>query len=585
MLDRLEKLLEWGGTRRDVALLSVSGFALLLSMLDIEPLPFGVAWIAIVLCGVPIVLEAVLGLAAAWDIKADVLVSIALVASVIIGEDFAAAEIAFIMQLGALLENLTVAKARAGIEKLVHLTPATARKVDGFREEVIPAEQVCAGDVLRVLPGETVPADGVILSGHTSINQAVMTGEPLPVDKEAGDEVSSGTVNQFGAFDMKASRAGEDSSIQRMVRLVQSADAGKAGIVSVADRWATWIVVIALASAGLAWLVTGELIRSVTILVVFCPCALVLAVRSFLPDLPEQVLYRYAACAELRSEHPLGKAVVRCYRKGETRELPQPEQFRMIPGRGVQAVLDGRELMAGNLELFRENGLEVPGEVRRAAEQYQREGCTVIFLGMDRKAAGFIALSDTLREDAVSTIREVAETGVVPVLLTGDHGNAAAHVAGQLGIERVYADCLPEDKFNWIDAFQKERNRVCMIGDGINDAPALKTSHAGIAMGGIGSDIAVDAADIVLVSDDIRELPHLLRLARRMMRTIKCNLTFSMALNFIAIMLAVGGILNPVAGALVHNAGSVVVIVNSVFLLKWGRKKSMAPRGAEGTAP
>lgn len=277
MLDRLEKLLEWGGTRRDVALLSVSGFALLLSMLDIEPLPFGVAWIAIVLCGVPIVLEAVLGLAAAWDIKADVLVSIALVASVIIGEDFAAAEIAFIMQLGALLENLTVAKARAGIEKLVHLTPATARKVDGFREEVIPAEQVCAGDVLRVLPGETVPADGVILSGHTSINQAVMTGEPLPVDKEAGDEVSSGTVNQFGAFDMKASRAGEDSSIQRMVRLVQSADAGKAGIVSLADRWATWIVVIALASAGLAWLVTGELIRSVTILVVFCPCALVLA--------------------------------------------------------------------------------------------------------------------------------------------------------------------------------------------------------------------------------------------------------------------------------------------------------------------
>jgi len=636
MLDRLEKLLEWGGTRRDVALLSVSGFALLLSMLDIEPLPFGVAWIAIVLCGVPIVLEAVLGLAAAWDIKADVLVSIALVASVIIGEDFAAAEIAFIMQLGALLENLTVAKARAGIEKLVHLTPATARKVDGSREEVIPAEQVCAGDVLRVLPGETVPADGVILSGHTSINQAVMTGEPLPVDKEAGDEVSSGTVNQFGAFDMKASRAGEDSSIQRMVRLVQSADAGKAGIVSLADRWATWIVVIALASAGLAWLVTGELIRSVTILVVFCPCALVLAtptaimaaignatrhgflvregdalerlasvshltfdktgtlthgkprvaaVRSFLPDLPEQVLYRYAACAELRSEHPLGKAVVRCYRKGETRELPQPEQFRMIPGRGVQAVLDGRELMAGNLELFRENGLEVPGEVRRAAEQYQREGCTVIFLGMDRKAAGFIALSDTLREDAVSTIREVAETGVVPVLLTGDHGNAAAHVAGQLGIERVYADCLPEDKFNWIDAFQKERNRVCMIGDGINDAPALKTSHAGIAMGGIGSDIAVDAADIVLVSDDIRELPHLLRLARRMMRTIKCNLTFSMALNFIAIMLAVGGILNPVAGALVHNAGSVVVIVNSVFLLKWGRKKSMAPHGAEGTAP
>ena len=277
MLDRLEKLLEWGGTRRKVALLSVSGLALLMSMLGLEPLPFEVSWIAIVLCGVPIVLEAVLGLATAWDIKADVLVSVALVASVIIGEDFAAAEIAFIMQLGELLEELTVARARKGIERLVRLTPATARKVEGAREEVIPAEDVCIGDVLRVLPGETIPADGIILSGHTSVNQSVMTGEPLPIDKETGDEVSSGTVNQFGTFDMKAARTGKDSSIQRMVRLVQSADAGKAKIVRLADRWATWIVAIALVSAGGAWMATGELIRAVTILVVFCPCALVLA--------------------------------------------------------------------------------------------------------------------------------------------------------------------------------------------------------------------------------------------------------------------------------------------------------------------
>ncbi len=609
MLDRLEKLLEWGGTRRKVALLSVSGLALLMSMLGMEPLPFEISWIAIVLCGVPIVLEAVLGLATAWDIKADVLVSVALVASVIIGEDFAAAEIAFIMQLGELLEELTVARARKGIERLVRLTPATARKVEGAREEVIPAEEVRIGDVLRVLPGETIPADGVILSGHTSVNQSVMTGEPLPIDKETGDEVSSGTVNQFGTFDMKAARTGKDSSIQRMVRLVQSADAGKAKIVRLADRWATWIVAIALVSAGGAWMATGELIRAVTILVVFCPCALVLAtptavmaaignatrhgflvregdalerlscvshltfdktgtltcgdprvaaVRSFLPELPEQELYRYAACAELRSEHPLGKAIVRCYRKDSVRELSQPEQFRMIPGRGVRAVAQGKELLAGNLELFRENGVELSDEARRAAERYQEEGCSVIFIGMD----------------AVATIREVRDAGVVPVLLTGDHGNAAARVAGQLGIDLVCAECLPEDKFNWIDACQKERNRVCMVGDGINDALALKTSHAGIAMGGIGSDIAVDAADIVLVNDDIRELPHLLRLSRRMMGIIKCNLTFSMALNFIAIILAAGGILGPVAGALVHNAGSVVVIANSVFLLKWRRKNA-----------
>lgn len=273
----LQKFLDWGGTRKDVALLVLSGLSLLLSIFHPLPLPFDAAWVAIVLCGVPIVLEAVIGLVTEFDIKADVLVSIALIASVIIGEDFAAGEVAFIMQLGGLLEDLTVARARAGIERLVKLTPRTARVLREGKETILPAEQVQVGDRLRVLPGETIPVDGTILSGQTSINQAVMTGESLPVDLGPGDPVSSGTVNQFGAFEMEASRVGEDSSIQRMIRLVQSADAGKAKIVGLADRWATWIVVIALAAAAVTWAVTGEIIRAVTILVVFCPCALVLA--------------------------------------------------------------------------------------------------------------------------------------------------------------------------------------------------------------------------------------------------------------------------------------------------------------------
>lgn len=256
-MEKLEELLELGGAKKDIACLILSGIALIISFFDLLPLPFHAAWIAIVLCGLPIILEAVIGLVTAFDIKADVLVSIALIASVIIGEIFAAGEVAFIMQLGALLEDLTVAKARAGIEKLVHLTPQTARRLTGEREEIIPAEQVLASDVLRVLPGETIPVDGVILSGSTSVNQAVMTGESLPIDKSAGDEVFSGTVNQFGAFDMKATKVGEDSSIQRMIRLVQSADADKAKIVGLADRWATWIVVIALTSAALTWFITG----------------------------------------------------------------------------------------------------------------------------------------------------------------------------------------------------------------------------------------------------------------------------------------------------------------------------------------
>ncbi len=622
-MKQLERFLEWGGTKKEIVLLAVSAAALLASIAFGSVLPFDPAWIAIALCGVPIVLEAVIGLVTAFDIKADVLVSLALIASVVIGEDFAAGEVAFIMQLGGLLEDLTVARARAGIEKLVRLTPRTARVIADGAESVIPAEQVRVGDLLRVLPGETVPVDGVIRAGATSIDQAVMTGESLPVDKGVGDEVSSGTVNQFGSFDMEATRVGEDSSIQRMIRLVQSADAGKAKIVGLADRWATWIVVVALAAAVLTWLFTHELIRSVTILVVFCPCALVLAtptaimaaignatrhgflvregdalerlagvrifafdktgtltygapevaaVRSFSPDLSDEQLYFYAASAEMWSEHPLGKAVAAGYRAGSGRPELGSERFQMLPGRGVRAVVEGRAVLAGNAELLRENEIALPGEISRAAEEALRDGCTVIYVAVDGRAAGMLALSDTLRPSAAETIRQVRQTGVEPVLLTGDHESAAQHIAGQLGIAEVRANCLPEDKLGAIDAAQRAGRPVCMVGDGINDAPALKKAQVGIAMGGVGSDIAVDAADIALVNDDIREIPHLLRLAKRMMRTIKYNLTFSMALNFISIALAITGVLTPVVGALVHNAGSVFVILNSALLLKWKRR-------------
>ena len=627
-MEKLEELLEWGGIKRDIVFLILSGLALIASMFDFLPLPFDPAWAAIILCGVPIILEAVIGLVTAFDIKADVLVSIALIASVIIGEDFAAGEVAFIMQLGGLLEELTVAKARAGIEKLVHLTPTTARILKGDSETIVPAQQVQVGDLLRVLPGETIPVDGVITTGQTSINQAVMTGESLPVDKEAGDEVSSGTVNQFGIFDMKAAKVGEDSSIQRMIRLVQSADAGKAKIVGIADRWATWIVVIALLSALLTWIFTGEIIRSVTILVVFCPCALVLAtptaimaaignstrhgflvregdalerlakvsyvafdktgtltlgtpqvvaVRSFQEPISPETLFSWAASAEQRSEHPLGKAVVSCFKQKYGEKLPDPHSFSMIPGRGVKAeIIDSDRILAitaGNREMFQDEQISLSDAICQAADSYIKEGCTLIFVAADGQAAGLIALSDTLRPDAAKTIRGVKSAGLSPILLTGDHESAARHIADTLSIKELRWNCLPEDKLNWIGKSQKNGQMVCMIGDGVNDAPALKKAYVGIAMGGIGSDIAVDAADIALVGDEINELPHLLLLARRMMVTIKCNLTFSMTLNFIAIVLAITGILNPIVGALVHNAGSVLVIVNSAFLLKW--KKHM----------
>ena len=616
ILEKAEAFLELGGFKKDIAFLVFSGLSLIISLFDLLPLPFDAAWVAIILCGVPIIMEAIIGLITAFDIKADVLVSLALIASVCIGEDFAAGEVAFIMQLGALLEDLTVAKARAGIEKLVHLTPQTARVLLDGTETIVPAEQVKVGDVIRVLPGETVAVDGVILSGQTSVNQAVMTGESLPVDKTAGDEVSSGTVNQFGAFEMRAAKVGEDSSIQRMIRLVQSADAGKAKIVGLADRWATWIVVIALSAAGLTWAFTGEIIRAVTILVVFCPCALVLATptaimaaignatkHGFLvregdalerlsavtkitfdktgtltygtpkvtavksvPGYTADEVFDFAAAAEQLSEHPLGKAVVRCYGK----KPAACEGFQIRLGEGVLAVVGGKTVKAGNLKLLK--GVAVSKEITAETDSYLNAGSAVIYIAVDDILAGYLVLSDTVREESRDMIATLDKIGVQPVLLTGDHPNAAGAIAGQLGIREVYANCLPEDKLNRIGAYQENGNAVCMIGDGINDAPALKKANVGIAMGGIGSDIAVDAADIALVDDEIRELPHLLSLSKRMMTTIKVNLTFSMGLNFLAIVLAITGLLGPVIGALVHNAGSVLVIINSALLLHWKKK-------------
>lgn len=620
-MKKLEELLELGGTKKNIILLVIGGISLLISLFAPDILPFNTAWIAIILCGVPVILEAIIGLVTAFDIKADVLVSLALIASVCIGEHFAAGEVAFIMQLGSLLEDLTVAKARAGIEKLVHLTPQTARIICNGTETVIPAEKVQIGDILRVLPGEAIPVDGIILSGETSVNQAVMTGESLPIDKTVGDDVSSGTVNQFGTFDMKASKVGEDSSIQRMIRLVQSADADKAKIVGLADKWATWIVVIALTAAVLTWIITGEIIRAVTILVVFCPCSLVLATptaimaaignatkHGFLvregdalerlskvtkicfdktgtltygmpkvtavnsvSDISEEEVYAFTAAAEQYSEHPLGKAIVRCF-KEKHGKLRQAEQFKMTAGRGVSANVDEKNVLAGNIQFMNENNIAVSEIAASESGKYFSQGCTVIYTAVDGQLAGYLVLADTVREESGSMISSIKEIGIQPVLLTGDNTNAANAIARELNITEVRSNCLPEDKLGHIENFRKSGQEVCMIGDGINDAPALKKSSVGIAMGGVGSDIAVDAADIALVDDEVKELPHLLSLSKRMMTTIKLNLSFSMLLNFAAIVLAITGILQPVIGALVHNAGSVLVIINSALLLKWRKK-------------
>lgn len=608
-LEKLDEILEWGGIRKQIVFLVLSGLFLILDIANV-PMPFPPSYVAILLCGVPIVLEAVIGLCTSFDIRAGVLVSLALIASLCIGEDFAAGEVAFIMQLGELLEALTVDRAKRGIERLVRLSPLTGRIIKDGEEKTVPCEEIKVGDILRVLPGEKIPVDGVVISGETTVNEAVMTGESLPVDKEKGDSVYSGTENQFGAFHMRAEKVGEDSSIQRMIRLVRETDAGKAKIVGVCDRWATVIVVIALLAALLAWLFTGEIIRAVTVLVVFCPCALVLAtptavmaaignatkhgflVRdggalerlakttcvmldktgtltygapevkavSAVSSYTKEEVFSFAAAAEQFSEHPLGKAVVRAYKKKNGQSLPTAENFRMVPGMGVSSIVFGKEIRAGKKTwAFAE-------DIKEADET---AGNTVIYVSVDQNAAGYIVLADAVRKESKGMIKALSALGISPVLLTGDRADTAQKIAEVLGISKVHAECLPEDKMQKIDACRAENASVCMVGDGINDAPALKKADVSIAMGGVGSDIAVEAADIILTDDEVKELPHLFALSKRMMRTIKWNVLFSMGLNFAAILFAVTGKLGPIAGALLHNAGSVAVIINSALLLGW----------------
>ena len=624
MRERLEAALEWGGTKKDIALIAVSAVALVASFTGAGNLPLDPAWAAIVLCGLPIVCEAALAVVYEHDIKADLLVSLALIASVAIGEYFAAGEVAVIMQLGGLLEELTVARARAGIEHLVELTPTRARVVapDGA-EEMRDVEGVQVGELVRVRPGETVPVDGRVVSGATSVNEAVLTGESMPADKQAGDEVFSGTLNQFGSIDVRATRAGSDGSMQRMARLVTSAQADKAKVVRLADRWATWVVVVALAAAAGVFAVTGEALRAVTVLVVFCPCALVLAtptaimaaignatkhgflvkegdalerlaaVRKVAFDktgtltegrprlmalrgtpgcglVHDELLGVLASC-ELLSEHPLGRAVVQ-----EARErgcgLVQPEEFEMLPGRGVRARVAGAAYAAGNLEMMEGLGL---GEAAWEGLGLSRElelGRTAILVARDGEPFALAALSDTIRLGSGRAVQQLATGGVRGVLLTGDNERAAAAIAQAAGIDEVVPRCLPQDKLAYVARSEEAGTRLAMVGDGVNDAPALKRAFVGIAMGGVGSDIAVEAADIAIVGDSIAELPHLFALSRATMARIKVNMTFSMLLNFVAIVLAMLAVLDPVSGALVHNCGSVFVIVNSAFLLSWVEK-------------
>lgn len=582
-------------------------------------LPVDPAWITVVISGIPLLYLAV------WriihnpgisKISSALLITIAMFAAVVIGDLFAAGEVAFIMAIGAIFEDMTTSRAKKGLKKLLSLAPTQGRRMTGGREDMIAAKDICRNDILRILPGETIPVDGTIISGETSVDQSVMTGESLPVDKTVGEEVFCGTINCFGSIDIRATKVGEDSSLNRLIRMVQEAEKKKAPMARIADKAASWLVPVALLIAVVAGLTTHNMVRAVTVLVVFCPCALVLAtptavmaaigqaakhgvivksgealekmgrvdtiafdktgtltlgklkVSDILPfdgDMSETTLLSLAASAEAKSEHPLGKAIVACAKERDA-DITEPKAFRMTTGKGVCAEVSGKILYCGSEKFLAENGAVLTEPAQTTLEHLRTQGKASILVAEGTRCIGVIALSDILRPEAKNMAAKLSSMKTKTVLLTGDHQKAADYFAGRIGITEVFAELLPEEKVENIIRLQTEGRSVCMIGDGVNDAPALKTADVGVAMGSMGSDIAVEAADIALMSDDLSKIPYLKQLSNATVRTIKTSIALSMCINFTAIVLSVAGLLTPTTGALVHNAGSCFVVLIAALL-------------------
>ena len=576
------------------------------------------AWVTILISGSPLVYTAVKKLIrnkGISKISSALLISVAMIAAVLIDDLFAAAEVAFIMAIGEILEELTTGRAKKGLKKLINLAPTQGRIIRDGKEIIIPAEEIKQGDVIRILPGEAIPVDGIIISGETSVDQSVMTGESIPVDKNVNDEVFSGTINCFGSIDIKATKVGKNSSLQKLIQMVKDAEDKKAPMQRITDKWASVLVPVALVIAIITYILTKDVTRAVTVLVVFCPCALVLATPTAimaaigqatkhgiiiksgealekmgkvntvafdktgtltygklevsdvisLTELAEKELVKIAASCESKSEHPLGKSILE-YAKIQNIELYQPEEFKMQSGKGVSAIINNEKIICGNEKYFEEANVKIDENVKTKLSELRLQGKVSVLIAKNQECVGIIALSDVIREEANSIVKKLSAMNTDVVLLTGDNKKTADYFAQKAGIKNVHSELLPEEKVSNIIKLQNEGKTVCMIGDGINDAPALKTANVGIAMGIMGSDIAVEASDIALMKDDISKLPYLKRLANATVKTIKFSISLSMFINFLAIALSVLGMLNPTSGALVHNAGSVFVVLIATFL-------------------
>jgi Cd2+/Zn2+-exporting ATPase len=590
---------------------------------ETTPLGMNLALAACVLSGYPIVRNSIISTITNKRLNAEVLVTCALIASIWVGEYLAAAIVVLMMNIGELLEDITIAKTGEAVRALMELEADTARVIRNGREREIDIEDVELGDIVLVKSGEKIPIDGKIKEGRGEINQAPITGESALITKEPGDEVFGGTLNQLGVIKIEVTRVVTETILSKIVDLVHKAQAAKPPIERVADRFASWFTPVMLALAFFVWLITGEVLRAVTVLVVACPCALVIAtptavvagignaarrgilikggavlevigkLTTFVFDktgtltygtpavrsvktfygMSEQQVLSLAGTAEAHSEHPLAGAILKYCREKEAWPS-EPDATEIVVGRGIVATKDGRNILVGNERLFEEKGFSLSAEARTFLTDVSEKGSTGVLIGHDDRIVGGIAIADAVRADVSQSIEDIRRLGIKRVLmLTGDNQKAARVLSEGAGLDDVVADLLPEDKLAYIKQLKSQGDVVAMVGDGINDAPALVEADVGIAMGVMGTDAALEAADIALTGDDLTKTSEAIALSRKTVSIIKQSIFISIVINGVALILASAGEIGPVVGAIVHNIGSVVVVGNSSRLIGYRFKK------------
>ena len=574
--------------------------------------------------GFPIFKLAAVNVFTRFDLTAGVMVSIAMIAAILIGEYSAAALVAFMMLVGEMLENFTMARADNALKELSSLTPDNVTLLRDGREVITQIAGVRPGDVALVRPGGRIPADGQVVRGHAAVDQAAITGESLPLDKLPGDLVYAGTLCSGGALEVQVTKVGAETTLGNMIRLVREARATQAPVQRVANKYAQYLIPIALSIAVLTYFLTRDIVRSITVLIVICPCALVLATPTALvaaignaakrgilvkngtameqigrvdivafdktgtltlgePRVTETIcldgtgpreLLRLAASAERPSEHPLARAIVAAaHAQGIETQLP--DDFETTPGHGVAARIGGRQVVIGDGMLARVNVQLQPAAVQRA-ELYASQGQKVIPVAVDSAVAGLLVVADTIRPESAAAVARLKALGVrETVLISGDNARVAEGVAATLGVDRVYADALPEAKLDLIREYQAQGLRVAFVGDGVNDAPALAAADVGIAMGGGGTAVAAETADIVLLADQLDRVPTLIELSRSSLGVIKANVVFSMSWNMFSVLLSGFGVIGPVFGAVMHELSALPVVANSARLINWRSPKQV----------